>query len=83
MRRKVEGCQVCDPINNLIDYLENNGFKIIKSKLTDYHFHEVYFKLSGENNIIEIPYIKKIKRHSENEFICECHWSIVELDINK
>ena len=49
---QIENIKVCDPITVLIRYLENIGFKIVESKISDYHFHEVYIKMSGKKQMI-------------------------------
>ena len=48
MYMQIENIKVCNPITTLIQYLENKGFRIVEFKITDYHFHEVYIKMSGE-----------------------------------
>ena len=71
---QIENIKVCDPITVLIRYLENIGFKIVESKISDYHFHEVYIKMSGKKtNDIDIISINNIQRYSERIFVCSCH----------
>jgi hypothetical protein len=77
--RRVDECPVCKPINDVLEYFEDNNFSIVSEKLDDYHFHQLYFKLKGK--AIQFPIIEKIKIHSETLLMCECHWSKVELDI--
>ena len=77
---QIENIKVCDPITVLIRYLENIGLKIVESKISDYHFHEVYIKMSGKKtNDIDTISINNIQRYSERIFVCSCHWSMVEL----
>ena len=77
MIKEVDGCPVCEPIKNALDFLLNNDFLIIEEKVSDYHFHELYFKLKGR--VIDIPSIENITQHSESKLTCECHWSAIEL----
>lgn len=71
----------CKPIEILLDTLINNGFKVIESKVSDFHFHEVFIRLKGENaNAIKKIDIDKIKKVDNKTFSCECHWSIVEIN---
>jgi hypothetical protein len=77
-KRKIDNCPVCEPISLLLESLEAKGLKIIESKLVDYHFHEMYFKVSNIGNV-QVPKIEKIKKHSSSEYVCECHLSTVEL----
>ncbi len=73
----VDNCKACDPINKLIEDLVQNGFEILDSKLEDYHFHQLYFKIKG--NIHEIEKISKNNFSQINNFlICDCHWSRIE-----
>ena len=77
---QIENIKVCNPIKTLIQYLENKGFRIVEFKITDYHFHEVYIKMSGKKtNDIDTISINNIQRYSERIFVCSCHWSMVEL----
>ena len=76
--------KVCKPIELLISELVNRGFEIIESKVNDYHFHELYFKLNGQlNNDFESIVIDNISRDTANSFHCTCHWSVVEIHCNK
>jgi hypothetical protein len=77
---EINNVKVCNPIETLINLLSENGFKVIEKELSDYHFHEMNIKIAG--NIKEpLPNveIEGITRHSENLFICACHWSRVEV----
>ncbi|SCC06947.1 AraC family transcriptional regulator [Gilliamella intestini] len=77
---EVEDIKVCEPISILVNIFLNHGFKIIEQKVTDYHFHELYFKLEGKYfGGIDNINVDKIIRHNTNIFLCSCHWSIVEL----
>lgn len=78
--KKVENCPVCEPIINLLEFLLKNGFVILEQKCSDYHFHEMYFKLLAPKmfnyNSIDI---KSIGLHESGIYYCECHWSRVEI----
>lgn len=74
----VDNCKACEPVNQLIQILSQNGFKIIEQKLEDYHFHQIYIKLVGNLNILDSLKTNGFTR-IENKFICDCHWSTVEL----
>lgn len=77
MKRVIDNCEVCQPINKLLDFMEASGYKIIEEKLADYHFKEMYFKVHGGKT--GIPTFEKITKISSNKFTCECHWSTVEI----
>ncbi|MGX1927884.1 hypothetical protein [Flagellimonas sp. 2504JD4-2] len=79
MMETVDDCPICEPIKNVLNFLLENGFEMIEKKVSDYHFHELYFKLKGEK--INIPAFENIIQHSESKLTCECHWSSIELDI--
>ena len=79
MIESVDECPVCEPIKKTLDFLIDNNFEIIQEKVSDYHFHELYFRLKGKD--IDIPVIENITQHSESKLTCECHWSSIELDI--
>ena len=84
MYMQIENIKVCNPITTLIQYLENKGFRIVEFKITDYHFHEVYIKMSGERtDDIETINITNIQRYSDRTFVCSCHWSTIELVYDK
>jgi hypothetical protein len=67
----------------LLNYLViNNNFIILEQQCRDPHFNEMYFKLLNNKDItINIPEIKNIKRYSSTKFICECHWSTVDIEL--
>jgi len=74
----VNNCPACEPINGFVNKLLENEFELITERIEDYHFHQLYFKLKGD--------LKKLEKISldgfkivENKYICECHWSTVEL----
>ena len=75
--KSVDNCTICKPINNALRFLLNNDFEIIEKKVSDYHFHELFFKLKG--NLINIPTTDKITMHSDSKLTCQCHWSLIEI----
>jgi hypothetical protein len=78
---KINNVEVCKPVETLVKHLLDENFSIIERKISDYHFHELYIKMSGRLNslnsdIIETEGINKI---SNTEYYCSCHWSTVEI----
>ena len=78
MIKDVDECPVCEPIKKALGFLVNNNFEIIEQKVSDYHFHELYFKLKGEE--IDVPVIENITQHSDSKLTCKCHWSSIEFE---
>lgn len=80
MARKIEQCDVCQPIDNLVRQLKVKGFEVISESCRDYHFNEVEISMGncircvnlGEISVNNIEYKNGI-------FICTCHWSTVKL----
>lgn len=78
---EIDKVKVCKPIEALVEVLQNSGFEIVESKISDYHFHEVFIKLKGKNtDVIRNISIQKIKNIDDKTFACDCHWSVVKLD---
>lgn len=81
---QVDKIKVCNPLESLLNILLEKGFVIIKSKVSDFHFLELYIKLQGkETDELEQINIDKIKNIDHKNFSCACHWSIVELELVK
>ncbi len=38
---------ICQSIQSLIAVLETQGFTVSESKMSNYHFNELYFKMAG------------------------------------
>ena len=74
----INNCPACEPVNRLISILLENGFEIIEQYLDDYHFHQLYFKVKGNINLLEIISINGFSKE-ENKFVCDCHWSTIEI----
>lgn len=81
---QVDKIKVCNPLESLLSILLEKGFVIIKSKVSDFHFYELYFTLQGNDTIeLEQINIDMIKKIDHKNFLCTCHWSIVELEFVK
>lgn len=78
----LDNCPACTPINELIHGLEKNGFKVIESRLEDYHFHQLYLRV---NTTIENAKKLNIEGLTEkdNFLICDCHWSRIEFETER
>ena len=82
MRRRIEKCEVCLPIESLISTLKSKGFEVASESCRDIHFNEVEIRMvkcigSAKVESINIP---KIELHEKGFFFCKCHWSSVYLD---
>lgn len=76
----VDNCRACGPITQVIDALEEQGYKIKNQRLRDYHFNELHF-LMAKPGATGMPLIKVDNiREVDNMFICNCHWSMVEIE---
>lgn len=77
----INHCPTCDPIMDLLKVLiDKKGCEIIEKKCRDPHFNEMYFKVKSSNKLdFKNIAINNITRHSETKFLCECHWSTVEI----
>ncbi|MEA5460199.1 hypothetical protein VB796_14170 [Arcicella sp. LKC2W] len=73
----VDDCQACEPVNRLVNELLEKGFVIIEQRMEDYHFHQLYIKLQGNIDLLNLCRIDGFSS-VENKFICECHWSTIE-----
>ena len=72
--------KMCEPIAALVQSLRHLGFTTIEQKVSDYHFSELYIKMTGkQNNEIDTINIPQIQRNNRSTFTCSCHWSTVEL----
>lgn len=66
---QIDKIKVCNPIESLLNILLKKGFVIIESKVSDFHFHELYFKLQGNyTDELEQINIDKIKKIDHNNF---------------
>lgn len=70
----------CESINRLVTELINKGFAKKEERVEDYHFHQLYFKMVGDLKELETLDISGFKK-IENKFICDCHWSTIEIEL--
>jgi hypothetical protein len=78
----VDNCEACESITVALVTLEELGFVIKEQKLSDFHFKELYFLVSGDLSVIKNLKFDGINR-VENKLICNCHWSTIELNEDK
>lgn len=76
----VDSIPTCVPITELLSLLINRGFVVLSQSVRDPHFNELNFAVKS-NLITEVGEIvvENITQHSPTVFICECHWSKVEI----
>jgi hypothetical protein len=73
----IDNCQACEPVNRLVNEIIEKGFEIVESKLEDYHFKQLYFKVNANEVIIkdlDTSGFSQVDRF----LICNCHWSRIE-----
>ena len=76
----VEQIQICRPIKEFLELCERKGFVIIEKRVSDFHFHELYFKIEGVQSDILLSTIPKgVQKFNENKYYCNCHWTMVEI----
>lgn len=69
--------EVCQPLVNLVEFLINQGARVVEKRVHDYHFREIYVKMNGVGfEGVSVAGIGKVK---PNRYVCECHWSTVEI----
>lgn len=78
----VDDCPACEPINRLIHNLKKHKFRLTQQCLEDYHFHQLYFQLTGNIALIEGISFEGFSK-IDHKFICNCHWSTVEIIENQ
>jgi hypothetical protein len=78
MNRLIDEINVCDAVERLLNILERLGFLVEEQYVSDYHFFELYFKVSGNTDLIKDMSFEGFSR-IENKLICNCHWSTVEI----
>jgi hypothetical protein len=74
----VDDCPACEPVNRLIHDLKKHKFRLIEQRLEDYHFLQLYFKLKGDITAIEKISVEGFTK-KDHQFICDCHWSTIEI----
>ena len=73
----IQNCPACEPVNRLMEELTSEGFTILESRLEDYHFHQLYFKVNAK--ISNIKHLGRIGfTRKDNFLVCDCHWTSVE-----
>lgn len=78
---RIDGIEVCRPIELLVHLLKNKKFVIVKETVSDYHFHEVSIIMKGKFiEDLDNIHIDNIKRVSPDLFVCDCNWSTVKLE---
>ncbi|MCS6823555.1 MAG: hypothetical protein NZ529_04605 [Cytophagaceae bacterium] len=73
----VDKCAACNPINRLINQLNDKGIEVVESKLEDYHFHQLYFKINASIEVTNDMSLDDLTKR-DNFIVCDCHWSRVE-----
>jgi hypothetical protein len=73
-----DDCPACEPVNRLIGTLLENGFEIIEQRLDDYHFHQLYFKLTGNLDFLKRKSFTGFTK-KKHTYFCDCHWTTIEV----
>lgn len=76
---KQEDQYICPVMRNLIDQLEERNIPLAESRMSDYHFHEFYFRVNANPEIIKTLHFEGAKVVG-NCIVCDCHWSTMEFD---
>jgi len=78
---RIENIEVCQPIVELVKLLVRNNVTIIESRVSDYHFHEVFIRMKNNSfkNFDDIN-IANITQPNQGMFCCSCHWSCVKVE---
>jgi len=74
----VDDCPACEPVNRLIYELKKHKFRLTEQRLEDYHFQQLYFKLTGNLNFLDKISAEGFSK-IDHKFICDCHWSTIEI----
>jgi hypothetical protein len=75
---KVDNIPICKPIKFFLELVESHGGSIIEQKISDYHFHELFFKVNNFQNK-DVKNIEGIEMLRDGIYYCTCHWSTVEI----
>ena len=78
---EVDSCPVCDPVQRVVEHLLARRFHIVDQRISDPHFKQVYIYLRGLpcDDLPAAPDMVRV----ENKYICDCHWSTVEFDVER
>ena len=68
---------ICPVMQSLIDQLKKRGIPLAESRMSDYHFHEFYFRVNASPETIKTLHIEGAKV-VKNCIVCDCHWSTME-----
>lgn len=79
----IDNCEACKPVSMAIIRLEEIGFIITNQKLRDFHFKELYFLMTSKRLTEAHNLSLEGITQTDNKFICNCHWSIIELTNEK
>ncbi len=79
MGRNIGKCEVCIPIEQLLDELRSQGYEEISGICRDVHFNEVEIKMSKRKQDLKLIAIdiENIEIHDKGFYYCKCHWSSV------
>ena len=74
----VDNCPACEPVNAFVNALTERKFEMLIQRIEDYHFHQLYFKFKGDFKLLS-DISKDGFSNVDNKFICNCHWSTIEI----
>lgn len=68
---------ICDVMQDIINQLKEKNIPLAEYRMSDYHFHEFYFRVNADPEIIKTLQIYNAKI-VDNSIYCDCHWSKME-----
>ena len=72
-----ENQYICPVMQNIINQLKERNIPLAESRMSDYHFHEFYFRVNASPEIIKALHIE-CTHVIKNSIVCDCHWSIMK-----
>ena len=72
-----ENQYICPVMQNIINQLKERNIPLAESRMSDYHFHEFYFRVNASPEIIKTLHIEGA-HVIKNSIVCDSHWSIME-----
>ena len=78
----IDKCSACAPVNRVLYEIKVKGYIVLDSKIEDYHFHQLYFKVNAKIDLVKEIDISGFTLKG-NFLICDCHWSRIEFKGNK
>lgn len=76
--------KICVPIKNAKDLFINAGFEVEREELSDLHFNEFEIVMKGtRSNLPKTFDIYNMEKHSEDIYICKCHWSTIQIVLGR